>query len=442
MHRLHTMFNAKQTSHDAALFLKAKRDLMQCKSYESIQDLLLGLIKKNDQWRTKNCINLVAAESPMSQVARSMLSCDLSIRTAGGHIGKNNRYFMACEYIDQLESICHVLMTSLFDCRYFEHRLLGGTQACQVVYSALTKPKDTLITVMPRHGGDSSNCSQSMPGLLALNIVPMPFLADHLTIDLQQLEYLVCCYRPRLITLGFSICLFEQPLKEISIIAQKYQAHVFYDAAHELGLIAGKCFANPFKRGVTLVSGSTGKTYSGPQGGVLLWDDEGLTQLIETTVFPNFVGTYQLNRVAALTLTALELHQYGEAYMRQVVRNAKALATYLDDFGLSVFAKEKNYTQTHQVLINVEKYGGGFKAACRLEACNIIGNQVSIPGHEKSFQGLRIATTEITRKGMKEQQMQQIAELIYRALATQEQAKRIASDASCLSQSFQEIYYC
>ncbi|CAM3010765.1 serine hydroxymethyltransferase [Legionella steigerwaltii] len=436
------MFLTKQTAHDPALFIKAQHDLMHCKSFEHMRALILGLIKNNDHWRTQKCINLVAAESSLSQVARSLLACDLSTRTAGGHIGKKNRYFMASEYIDQLESICHVLMWSLFECHFCEHRLLGGTQACQVAYSVLTKPRDTLITVMPTHGGDSSNSSQSMPGLLDLNIVPMPFLPDQVTIDLHQLEYLVCRYRPQLITLGFSICLFEQPLQEICTIAQKYKTQVFYDASHELGLIAGKCFTNPFKQGVTLVSGSTGKTYSGPQGGLLLWDDERLTKSIETTAFPSFVGTYQLNRVAALTLTALELHQYGESYMRQVVGNAKALATHLDDCGISVFAKEKNFTQTHQILIHAEKYGGGFSAASRLEACNIIGNHVSLPGDDTSSLGLRLATTEITRRGMKEKQMQQIAELIYRALATHEKAERIAHDASLLSQEFQEIHYC
>ncbi|WP_131783729.1 aminotransferase class I/II-fold pyridoxal phosphate-dependent enzyme [Legionella gresilensis] len=436
------MFKMNQTVHDPASFLRAQRDLLHCESYESMKELIVSIIKKNNGWRTEQCINLVAAESPMSRVAQSVLACDLSMRTAGGHIGRQNRYFMASKYIDQLESICHVLMTNLFGCHYCEHRLLGGTQACQVVYSVLTKPNDTLITVMPKHGGDSSNCKQSMPGLLDLNIIPMPFLPNHLIIDLERFEYLVCRYRPQLITLGFSICLFEQPIKEICAIAKKYNTRIFYDAAHELGLIAGKCFTNPFKQGVTIVSGSTGKTFSGPQGGLLLWDDEKLTTPIATTVFPNFVGTYQLNRVAALTLTALELHQYGEAYMNQVLCNAKALATHLDECGISVFAKEKNYTETHQVLINVEKYGGGFSAACRLEACNIIVNHVSIPGDDKPVQGIRLATTELTRRGMQEEQMQQVARLIYRALATDEPAEYIAIDASQLIQEFQGIYFC
>ncbi|STX51574.1 serine hydroxymethyltransferase [Legionella busanensis] len=436
------MFKTNRIVHDPASFLRAQRDLMHCESFENIKELVLSLINKNNKWRTEQCINLVAAESPMSQVARSLFACDLSMRTAGGHIGRQNRYFMASKYIDQLESICHVLMTNLFGCYYCEHRLLGGTQACQVAYSVLTKPKDTLITVMPKHGGDSSNCTQSMPGLLGLNMIPMPFLPDHLIIDLEKFEYLICRYRPALVTLGFSICLFEQPIKEICAIARKYKTHVFYDAAHELGLIAGKCFSNPFKQGVTVVSGSTGKTFSGPQGGLLLWNDENLATSIATTVFPNFVGTYQLNRVAALTLTALELHQYGEAYMKQVVCNAKSLAKHLDDCGITVFAKEKNYTETHQALINVEKYGGGFRAASRLEACNIIVNHVSIPGDDKPLQGIRIGTTELTRRGMQEKQMQEIARLIYRALATAEPAECIAIDASRLIEAFQEIYYC
>ncbi|STY29659.1 serine hydroxymethyltransferase [Legionella wadsworthii] len=435
------MFITDWAIDDSALLHRSRREFMHCQSYAEMQDMLMYLIKKNGSWR-KQCINLVAAESPMSQIVRSLLADDLSMRTASGYIGKKNRYFMATQYIDQFESLCHVLLTDLFECNYCDHRLMGGTQACQVVYSTLTQPNDTLITVMPMHGGDSSNCRQSMPGLLNLNIVPMPFLRDNLTIDLHQLEYLLDRYKPKLISLGFSICLLEQPIRAISALCQKFKVPVFYDASHELGLIAGKCFANPFIQGTTIVSGSTGKTFSGPQGGLLLWNDDYLVQPITNTVFPNFVGTYQLNRVAALTLASLEIQQYGEEYMAQGVRNAKTLAMQLHTLGISVFAQEKNYTQTHQILIDATKYGGGFAAANRLEACHIITNHVNLPGDKEGFRGIRIATTEMTRRGMKEKHMQEIVHLVYRALETSEPASSIAKGASILSQEFQKIHYC
>ncbi|MFA6303971.1 MAG: serine hydroxymethyltransferase [Legionella sp.] len=432
--------------YDSALLRQAQDNLSQCDTFSEMQDLLLGLIHSTQNWRATHCINLVAAESPMSALARSVLSSDLSMRTAGGHIGEGYRYFMGTHFIDQIESIGHELLKKLFDCNYCEHRLLGGTQSCQVVYSALTSQNNTIISVMPQHGGDSSNCIQSMPGLLGLKIIPMPFLPDQTTIDLQQLECLVSQHSPKLISIGFSVCLFEQPLAAIRGIATQYNAQVFYDASHELGLIAGKCFANPFACGVDVVSGSTGKTFSGPQGGLLLWDKQQLTKPLVSTVFPNFVGTYQLNRVAALTVTALEFSEYGESYMGQVVKNAKALAIYLNELGISIFAKEKNYTQTHQVLINAEKYGGGFNAAKRLESCNIIGNHVNLPGdtcHDfPQVRGLRLATTEMTRRGLKEPHMKIIAELIYRALETKESSTQLATEVSRFSHEFQNIYYC
>ena len=102
---------------------------------------------------------------------------------------------------------------------------------------------------------------------------------------------------------------------------------LFYDAAHELGLIAGKCFADPFQLGVDIVAGSTGKTLSGPQGGLLLWNNAELTLPVTSMVFPNFVGSYQLNRIVALTITALELLQFGEAdNMQQLTKKCSGFS--------------------------------------------------------------------------------------------------------------------
>lgn len=428
---------------DPAVLQRAKQQLLRYPTFSDRRHHFIKTIQCNQEWRMRRCINLVAAEGPLSPMARSLLSADLCTRTAGGHIGAKQRYFAATHWIDEMEAYTYESIKSLFQCEFCDFRLIGGTQACQVVYSLLTKPGDTVIAIMPGQGGDSSHCEQSMPGLLQLNVIPMPFLEDNLSIDLKRLEQLVYQHHPSLISLGLSVSLFELPLQAIQNIAHQHGARVFYDAAHELGLIAGGCFANPFLQKIDVVSGSTGKTFSGPQGGLLLWNDETLHANFSSLIFPGFVGTYQLNRVAALGLTALEFLEYGNAYMSQVIKNAQALAQALDAYGLIVWAKSKGFTQSHQVLLDMTAYAGGWGAIRRLERCDIIGNPVFIPGAASTLPtGLRLATTEMTRRGMKESEMKIIANLIARALCTDESSSQVAHDSNNLAALFQTIHYC
>ncbi len=428
---------------DPAVLQRARHNLSICNGFDNKRQLFIDTIQRNQDWRSKQCINLVAAEGAMSPMAKSLLASDLCVRTAGGHIGAEQRYFAGTHWIDEMEAYAYESIKTLFQCQFCDLRLTGGTQACQIVYSMLTKPGDTVIAIMPDQGGDSSHSMQSMPGLLKLNMLPMPFTEDYLSIDLNRLEQLVERYRPSLISLGLSLSLFELPLQKIQRIAHHYGAKIYYDAAHELGLIAGNCLTNPFLQKVDVVSGSTGKTFSGPQGGLLLWNDEALNAPFSSLVFPGFVGTYQLNRVAALGLTALELLEHGEQYMAQVVRNAQVLAQSLDFYGLAIWAKEKGFTQTHQVLIDRTFHKGGWHAARLLESSNIIANPVKIPGKLGTLpEGLRLATTEMTRRGMKETEMEQIAELIAITLIEDKVSKKIARRAQEFSAFFQNIYYC
>ncbi len=439
------MFN-RLSVHDARMIESARIFLIKAQSALNVKNTLLNLISKNNYWRSKQCINMVAAEAPMSKSAQSLLSTDLGTRTAGGHIGAANRYFCGTQYIDQIEAICHATLKTLFDCNYIEHRVLGGTQASQVVYTALTKPGDTIIAVTPEYGGDSSNTSESMPGILGLNVIPMIFKSDHVSIDIVKLEQLINTHRPRLISIGFSVCLFNIPWCAITKLCKSYNVLIYYDAAHELGLIAGKQFINPFKYDIDIISGSTGKTFSGPQGGLLLWNRPEITHKIVNTTFPGFVGTYPLNRVAALAVSSVEMLQDGQAYMAQIVKNAKSLAGSLDELGFDVFAKKRGFTETHQLLVNTMPGYQGRDAAERLAECNMITSAVSFPGdrniHQNNGKGIRLSTTEITRRGMRESEMKIIAELIYRALMTNELSNHIVKDAIFLSKKYSKIKFC
>src|SRR5260370_4857197 len=142
--------------------------------------------------------------------------------------------------------------------------------------------------------------------------------------------------------------LFPQPVAEMKAVIAEWGGRLFFDAAHQLGLIGGGQFQRPLEEGADIVTGSAGKTFSGPQSGIMIWDDPEITERVTTAVFPVWAATHQVNRVAALALAAAEAIQYGEAFMAQIVRNARALAAALDARGLPMLGPHKGFPQTHQ----------------------------------------------------------------------------------------------
>jgi glycine hydroxymethyltransferase len=194
------------------------------------------------------------------------------------------------------------------------------------------------------------------------------------------------------------------------------------------------------------MTGSAGKTFSGPQSGIIVWDDPDLTLPVTTAVFPVWAATHQVNRVAALALATAEAIAYGEAFMAQIVANAKALAAALDERGVPMLGAHKGFTQTQQAIADVRQYGRGLANAQKLERANIIVNKNLVPADKPEDWdfpgGLRIGTIEVTRYGMKEPDMQAIAELIARVVVRNETPEAVAKEAIALRRSFPTLYYC
>lgn len=429
---------AIKPSHDKSLIEAACKNI-KLFDYNNLLGKVLSLTNSDEKWRN-DCINLVAAESLMSKTAQSILSNGLCMRTSGGYIGVENRYFVGTDNIDIIEANLFALLTDLFNCDQADWRLLGGTHACQTVYTSLCKSGDTIITICEDMGGDSSNTLSSMPGHLSLNIINMPFKEDGYTIDLERLEYLVKKYSPKLVNIGFSISLFFPPIKKIKEICSITDTILYYDAAHELGLIAGKCF-DPFAEGIDVMTGSTGKSFSGPQGGVILWNNNSKTSLLESNIFPGSVGTYQLGRVMSLFITTIELKEFGIKFMLSVVNNAKSLANALSHKGLDIFAKANSYTETNQVVILLPDNIDPYVIAKKLEKVNIICNPVCYPG-KKDRHALRLGTVEVTRLGMGSTEMHKIAELIYTRIYDKISEENCIKEVLSLKNKFKEIKYC
>ncbi len=432
--------------HDQAILSHARSIIDACSSPEEMQEAVLAAVKRNEEWRGKRCLNLLAPEALTSPTVRGLLSAEVGTRAAEGHIGPINRWFAGTQHIDEIEALCIELLKKAFHSRYADHRLVASMIGNMAVYTALTEPGDIIMSLSQPFGGHSSNRVDGPAGVRGLNIVDIPFDPVELVVDLDLIRKVALLVRPKVVALGASMTLFPFPLQAISEIVTEWGGSIFFDGAHQLGLIAGGQFQDPLREGAAVMTGSAGKTFSGPQSGVIVWDDQHLTVPITDAIFPVLAATHQVNRVAALAVSAAEMIAFGQVYMAQIVNNAQALGAALNRRGVTMLGSHKGYTTTHQVIADVRQFGGGFEVAQRLARANIITNKNLIPSDKPQDWshpgGLRIGTTEITRLGMKKQEMEKIADFIARVLVEQEAPEDVVDDVVAFREPFQTVYYC
>jgi glycine hydroxymethyltransferase len=239
-------------------------------------------------------------------------------------------------------------------------------------------------------------------------------------------------------------------LKPIAEAAHEVGAYVVYDAAHVLGLIGGKRFQDPLREGADVMNGSTHKTLPGPQGGMILSDHKGETdndkkflRSLGFGVFPGVTSSYHLHHVAAKAIAYAEHLEFGEAYADQTIKNAKRFAHALHERGFKVFGEKLGFTKSHQVLLEIGP-GKGKEASKLLENAGIVTNMNMIPGDVDPLNpsGLRLGTPELTRIGMKEQEMDEVATFFQRTLLKKENPKRIKEDIKEFRKDFQVLHYC
>ncbi len=432
--------------HDPAILSQARGVLDACKTSQEMYQAVLDAVKRNEQWRGQHCINLLAPEAPTSPTVRALLSSEVGIRAAEGHIGALNRWFVGTHYIDEIEALCIELLKQVFKVRYADHRLMGSMLGNLTVYTALTQPGDVIMSIPQPVGGHSSNRLDGPAGVRGLKIVDIPFDPVELEVDLDMFRKMAPLIQPRVVSLGASMTLFPFPVKAMSEVVADWGGHVFFDGAHQLGLIAAGLFQDPIREGAAVLTGSAGKTFSGPQSGVIVWDDPELTGPVTHAIFPVLVATHQVNRVAALAASAAEMLAFGQQYMTQIVRNAQALGAALHKRGIPVLGAHKGFTETQQVIADVGNFGGGLEVAQRLARANLIANKNLIPTDTPANwdrpSGLRMGTIEVTRLGMREAEMEQIADFIARLLVDKAAPEDILEDVIDFRQPYQTLYYC
>jgi len=403
---------------------------------------ILSLLRKHNQWR-RECINLIASENVMSPLCERVYPSDLMHRYAEGLPFR--RYYQGTKYIDIIEDLANKAFKEHFGANFVDLRPISGTLANLAVFSALAKNKDKILTLGINSGSHVSHEEPGVPGILGLEVFHIEFNKKELNIDIEKTKKKILKIRPRFIVLGGSVILFPQPVKELKQICQRVGARIVYDAAHVFGLVASGFFQDPLKEGADIITSSTHKTFPGPQGGIILGRiEKELQKKIQIKVFPGVLSNHHLHRLPPLYITLMEIKRYGKDYARQIIKNAQTLAKQLYDFGFNVIGKEKGFTQSHQVLVDVKKNGGGDFVAKSLERANIILNKNVLLGGKvdvKNPTGIRIGVQEMTRFGMKEREMRQIANFIKEVILDKKNPERVKRKVIDFRRSFQEIKY-
>src|SRR5437588_7824488 len=214
-------FPEQNEVHDPDILAQARDLLDACHSPQQMQEAVLAAVARNEEWRGRRCLNLLAPEAPTSRTVRALLSSEVGTRAAEGHIGPVNRWFAGTQHIDEIEALCVELLKKVFRARYADHRLVASMIGNMAVYTALTQPGDVIMSLAQPFGDHSSNRSDGPAGIRGLKIVDIPFDPVELEVDLDLFRKVAPLVRPRVVALGASMTLFPFPLQAIqNIIAE------------------------------------------------------------------------------------------------------------------------------------------------------------------------------------------------------------------------------
>ncbi len=399
---------------------------------------------KRHSKRFEAAIPLIASENLLSPYAKELLISDFHSRYAEGLPGE--RYYEGNEQVDEVEEICLALAKRLFRCSFADVRPTSGTVANLAVLKALTEPGDLVGTSRLADGAHISSASFGAFGLRGVKPVYYAWDAERMTIDVARTREILKAVRPKVCLFGLSLFLFPMPLEELRPTLEEIGARGWYDAAHVLGLIAGGEFQDPLHEGVTVMSASTHKTLPGPQHGILLasTEDSEVVKRLQGGAFPGVTSNHHLNAMAALAVSLAEHIEFGREYARQTVANARALGQALHDRGFDVLAPNLGFTRSHTIAVRVDKEGGGEAVAKRLADSGVIANKNLLPGDKspKHPGGVRLGTPEVTRVGMREPEMDWIAELFDDLLHKGKSEGDVLRAAAELKSGFTTLKFC
>jgi len=416
-------------------------------------DKVFSSLEKHHEW-FDNSIPLIASENIPSPAVREAVMSDFGNRYAEGWPGE--RVYAGCTYIDEVEIQCMELAQKLFKAEFADVRSVSGVVANLAIYSAYSNPGDVMIASSIPAGGHISHGKKEHSGTAGLvhglDIEFFAFDPEEMTLDVDKTKAKVEDLKsqgklPKIAMFGGSVFLFPHPVKELAEFLKGHGMHINYAAAHVAGLIAGGKFQDPLREGTDTMTMSTHKTLFGPQGGLVIGSEEH-AEPIKKAMFPGLTSSHHIHHMGAKAVAFAEALEFGKDYAEQTIKNAKALASELNNVGFKVLGEKRGYTESHQTVVNVLDYGDGGTIEADLEKANIIVNRQLIPGDLKAGRhymhpgGIRLGTSEITRLGMKESEMKEIASLLKQVVVDKKDAGEIAARVKEFKTDFKKTQYC
>jgi len=402
----------------------------------SKQDPEISAVLLSELKRQQTNLQLIASENFTSRAVLAALGSTLSNKYAEGYPGK--RYYGGCEEVDKAENLAIERAKSLFGADHANVQPHSGASANIAVYQAFTKPGDTVLAMSLPHGGHLTHGSPVNFSGKWFNVVSYGVRQDTELIDYDELRDLAIANKPKMICSGATAYPSLVDFEKVRAICDEVGAIMWVDAAHFIGLVAGKAIPSPVPY-ADVVSFTTHKVLRGPRGGMIL-AKEAHAAAIDKAVFPGMQGGPIMSAVAgkAVALKECATPEY-QKYAKDVITNAQALCTALEGEGMRAVS---GGTQTHLALIDIRGTGVNGKVADeRCGHAGIVLNKNSIPFDPEKpgiTSGIRVGTPATTTQGMGVEEMKTIASLISRAIRSEDQAvlAGIKSEVHALTSKF------
>ena len=393
------------------------------RKYVAPQDPEVAKAIEMEESRQENKIELIASENFVSRAVMAAQGSVLTNKYAEGYPGK--RYYGGCEFVDIVEDLARDRIKKIFRAEHANVQPHSGSQANTAVYFAMLQPGDTVLGMNLSHGGHLTHGSPVNISGVYFNFVEYGVDKETETLDYAKLRELAWKIKPKMIVGGASAYPREIDFKKIGEIAEEVGALVMIDMAHIAGLVAAGLHSNPVPY-AHFVTSTTHKTLRGPRGGLILCKQE-FAQKIDKAIFPGIQGGPLMHVIAAKAVAFGEaLQPEFKEYQQQIIQNAKALASSLQSRG---FRLVSGGTDNHLVLLDMRSKGLTGKVAEKiLDDVGITVNKNTIPYDPESpfvTSGIRIGTPAVTARGMKEPEMDKIAQAIDLALTAGDEKSKL-----------------
>ena len=367
-------------------------------------------ILASEQKRQDSTIELIASENYASQAVMDLCGSVFTNKYAEGYPGK--RYYNGCDHMDEIEQLAIDKVCELYNCGFANVQPHSGVNANTAVYQALMNPGDTLMGMDLASGG---HLSHGAPPTLSGKVYKAVTYGvdENGLLDYERIRALAKVSQPQVIVAGASAYPRQIDWQAFKDIADGVGAFLVVDMAHYSGLIAGNVYDSPLPY-ADVVTSTTHKTLRGPRGGMILWNNPDYTKKINSSIFPGTQGGPLMNIIAAKAQCYTEaLLPSFEQYADQVVKNARAMAHQLNQYGMKLLT---DGTDSHIILMDLsDEKMSGRQAADMLEKNGITVNKNGVPNDPRNFvetSGIRIGTAAETTKGNKEYWFRELAQKI------------------------------